>query len=52
MVRDFKVFVKFVKLVSWSRVIIPKANSFNEIVTLDINEFVLKHVLWIVDSFC
>ena len=29
----------------------PKARSFNEIVTLDLKEFGSKYVLWMIDSF-
>ena len=29
----------------------PKSNSFNEVVTLDLKAFGLKHVLWMIDSF-
>ena len=30
---------------------LPKATSFNEVVTLDLKEFGTKYVLWIIDSF-
>ena len=30
---------------------LPKARSFNEIVTLDLKEFGNKYVLWMIDSF-
>ena len=29
----------------------PKAKSFNEIVTLDLKEFRTKYILWMIDSF-
>ena len=29
----------------------PKLTSFNEIVTLELKEFGLKYILWMVDSF-
>ena len=29
----------------------PKSNSFNEVVTLDLKTFGSKHILWIIDSF-
>ena len=33
------------------RVSLPKARSFNEIVTLDLKEFGNKYILWMIDSF-
>ena len=30
---------------------LPKASSFNEVVTLDLKEFGNKHVLWMIDRF-
>ena len=33
------------------RVTLPKSASFNEVVTLDLKEFGLKYVLWMIDSF-
>ena len=30
---------------------LPKASSFNEVVTLDLKEFGSKYVLWMIDSF-
>ena len=32
-------------------VTLPKATSFNEVVTLDLKEFGTKYVLWMIDSF-
>ena len=42
---------KFKKLVARPRVTLPKASSFNEVVTLDLKEFGNKYVLWMIDSF-
>ena len=33
------------------KVALPRATSFNEIVTLDLKQFGNKHVLWCIDSF-
>ena len=33
------------------KVALPKASSFNEIVTLDIKQFGDKYVLWCIDAF-
>ena len=41
---------KFAKSVSRPRVTLLKASSFNEGVMFDIKEFVLKYVLWLIDS--
>ena len=32
-------------------VTLPKASSFNEVITMDLKSFGSKHVLWIIDSF-
>merc|ERR1711895_183737 len=50
-VNDCKVCQKFQKSVARPRVTLPKASSFNEVVTLDLNEFGNKYVLWMIDSF-
>ncbi len=33
------------------KIALPKAGSFNEIVTLDLNEFGSNYVLWCIDAF-
>ena len=50
-VNDCKVCQKFEKSVVRPRVTLPRATSFNEVVTLDLKEFGLKYVLWMVDMF-
>ena len=50
-VNDCKVCQKFKKSVARPRVTLPKASSFNEIVTLDLKEFGNKYVFWMIDSF-
>ena len=50
-VNDCKVCQKFSKSVARLRVTLPKATSFNEVVTLDLKEFCSKYVLWMIDSF-
>ena len=50
-VNDCKVFQKFSKSIARPRVTLPKATSFNEVVTLDLKEFGSKYVLWMIDSF-
>ena len=50
-VNDCKVCQKFKKSVARPRVTLPKASSFNEVVTLDLKEFGSKYILWIIDSF-
>ena len=42
---------KFQRSVARPRVSLPKARSFNEIVTLDLKEFGNKYILWMIDSF-
>ena len=50
-VKDCKVCQKFQKTVAQLRVTLPKASSFNEVVTLNLKEFGNKHVLWMIDRF-
>ena len=51
MVNDCKVCKKFSKSVAKPRVTLPKATSFNEVVTFDLKEFGSKYILWMIDSF-
>ena len=44
-VNDCKVCQKFEKSVARPRVTLPKATSFNEVVTLDLKEFGPKYIL-------
>ena len=46
-----KILKKFQKSVARPRVTLPKATSFNEVVTLDLKEFGNKFVLWMIDRF-
>ena len=48
---DYKVCQKFKTSIARPRVTLPKATSFNEVVTLDLKEFGTKYVLRIIDSF-
>ena len=41
----------FAKSVGRPKVTLLKVSIFNEIVTLDLKTFGLKHMLWIIDSF-
>ena len=50
-VNDCKVYKKFKQSIARPRVTLPKATSFNEVVTLDLKEFGTKYVLWMIDSF-
>ena len=50
-VNDCKVCQKFQRSVARLRVTLPKASSFNEVVTLDLKEFGSKYLLWMIDSF-
>ena len=50
-VNDCKVCQKFQRSVARPCVTLPKASSFNEVVTLDLKEFGSKYVLWMIDSF-
>ena len=49
-VNDCKVCQKFQKSIARPRVTLPKASSFNEVVTLDLKEFGNKYILWMIDS--
>ena len=44
-IQDCKVYHKFQKSVTGSRVTLPKSTSFNDVVTLDLKEFGNKYVL-------
>ena len=50
-VNDCKVCQKLQKSIAQPCVTLPKASSFNEVVTLDFKEFGNKYVLWMIDSF-
>ena len=50
-VNDCKVCQKYEKSMARLRVTLPKATSFNKVVTLDLQEFGSKDILWMVDSF-
>ena len=50
-VNDCKVCQKFKTSIARPFVTLPKATSFNEVVTLDLKEYGPKYVLWIIDSF-
>ena len=50
-VNDCRVCQKFKQSIARPRVTLPKATSFNEVVTLDLKEFGTKYVLWMIDSF-
>ena len=50
-ISDCKVYQKFEKSIARPRETLPKASSFNEVVTLDLKEFGNKYVLWMIDSF-
>ena len=50
-VNDYKVCQKFQKSVARPIVTLPKASSFNEVVTLDLKEFGNKYVLWMIERF-
>ena len=50
-VNDCKVCQKFSKSIARPRVTLPKAASFNEVVTVDLKEFGYKYYLWMIDSF-
>ena len=49
-VNDCKVCQKFKRSVARLIVTIPKASSFNEVVTLDLKEFGSKYVFWMIYS--
>ena len=48
-VNDCKFCKKFQKSVARPRGTLPIAMSFNKVVTLDLNEFGIKYVIWVVD---
>ena len=50
-VRDCKICQKFGRSMVKPKVALPKASSFNEIVTLDLKQFGDKYVLWCIDAF-
>jgi len=50
-VRDCKICQKFGRSMVRPKVALPKASSFNEIVTLDLRQFGNKYVLWCIDAF-
>ena len=37
-------------IAEFARLTLPKASSFNEVVTLDLKEFGNKYVLWMIDN--
>ena len=49
-VRDCKICQKFGRSMVKPKVVLPKATSFNEIVTLDLKQFGSKYVLWCIDA--
>ena len=49
-VNDCNVCQKLSKSIARPRVTLPMSTSFNEVVTLDLKEFVSKYVLWMIDS--
>ena len=50
-VKECKICKKFGKSMIKPKVVLPKAESFNEIVTLDLKQFGNKYVLWGIDAF-
>ena len=50
-VKDCKICQKFGRSMVKPKVALPKATSFNEIVTLDLKQFGDKYVLWCIDAF-
>merc|ERR1712082_38466 len=50
-VKDCKICQKFGRSMVKPKVALPKASSFNEIVTLDLKQFGNKYVLWCIDAF-
>ena len=48
---DCKVCQKFGKSMVKPKIAMPKAGSFNEVVTLDLKQFGDKYVLWCIDAF-
>ena len=50
-IRDCKVCQKFERSMVKPKIALPKAELFNEIVTLDLKQFGGRYVLWCVDAF-
>ena len=50
-VKDCKICQKFGRSMVKPKVVLPRATSFNEIVTLDLKQFGNKYVLWCIDAF-
>merc|ERR1712240_204119 len=50
-VKDCKICQKFGRSMVRPKVALPRAASFNEIVTLDLKQFGNKYVLWCIDAF-
>merc|ERR1711873_296381 len=50
-VKDCKICQKFGRPMVRPKVSLPRATSFNEIVTLDLKQFENKYVLWCIDAF-
>jgi len=50
-VKDCKICQKFGRSMVKPKVTLPKATSFNEIVTLDLKQFGDKYVLWCINAF-
>ena len=50
-VKDCKICQKFGRSMVKPKVALPRATSFNEIVTLDLKQFGNKYVLWCIDAF-
>ena len=50
-VKDCKICQKFGRSMVRPKVALPRATSFNEIVTLDLKQFGAKYVLWCIDAF-
>merc|ERR1711889_44475 len=50
-VKDCKICQKFGRSMVRPKVALPRAASFNEIVTLDLKQFGSKYVLWCIDAF-
>ena len=48
-VNNCKVCQKFGKLVARPRVTLPAFQAFNEVVTLELKEFVSNYVFWMID---
>merc|ERR1712240_994543 len=51
MVKGCKICQKFGRSMLRTKVVLPRATSFNEIVTLDLKQFGNKYVLWCIDAF-